>query len=95
MIEWDHVAATLVGVVTGAAPFTIRALWRFCEKRSDQQHERAMKQLDNQEKMVRRGMDRGYEFRYDERTGDFYPRLSSRSRNVARGINRDVQDRPG
>ena len=95
MIEWDHVVATLVGVVTGAAPFTIRALWRFCEKRSDQHHERAMKQLDNQEKMVRQGMDRGYQFRYDETAGDFYPRPSSRSRNVARGIHRDMQDRQG
>lgn len=83
MIEWDHVVATLIGVVTGAAPFTIRALWRFCEKRSDQRHERAMKQLDNQEKMVRQGINRGYAFNYDERTGDFRPRSTDRHRNIS------------
>ena len=93
MLEIDAIIAGVVGLVAGASPAVIQAIWRYCKRRGDQRHERHMRELEVKERTVALGIEQGYEMIRSDPDG--YMKFSGRRSDEppdGYGINRDRQD---
>ena len=61
MPELDTLIAGVIGLVTGASPAVLHAVWRYCNKRSDQRHERHLRELEIREQAVKQGIQHNYD----------------------------------
>ena len=75
MPELDAVIAGVAGLITGASPAVLHAIWRYCNKRSDQRHERYLRELEIKEQAVKRGIERQYDV-IDSEADGFFLRLT-------------------
>ena len=89
MIELDAVIGTLIGVVTGATPFVVRAFWMECrerrierdrqserelrERQSARNHEERMLTLNNLRETIQHGLSKGYFVTVVEGTATYEP----------------------
>ena len=80
----DTVIAGISGVVAGALPSVLRAIWRECVQRRKQKHRLDIRRIDKQTEMVLRGMEMGYTVTSTSSTDTYKPRT-----------NKDRQDRAG
>ena len=65
MLEWVSVSQTeVLAFLTGLSPsiaLSIRAVWRYCNKRSDQRHEYQLRSLEAQQSVVETGTRHGFD----------------------------------
>ena len=79
VIGIDAVIAGVAGVIAGALPSLLRAVWRECVQRRKQKYRLAVLEMNKQSEMVIRGMNLGYSMTSDR----------------TRLIHKDTQDKAG
>ncbi len=80
----DTVIAGVSGVVAGALPSLLRAVWRECVRRRKQKFRLDMMRIDKHTEMVLRGMEMGYTVTSTSSSDTYKPRT-----------NKDRQDKAG
>ena len=67
MIELDAVIGALVGLITGATPSVVSAVWKECRQRRidrgrqlQREHEERMQRMQHQRETIQTGMERLY-----------------------------------
>ena len=80
----DTVVAGVAGVIAGALPSLLRAVWKECVSRREQNFRITMMRISTQSELLMRGMEMGYTVTSTKSSDTFKP-----------GTHKDTQDRQG